>query len=354
MADIIATSAIELLEKLIATESFSRQEHATASLIADWLVQHGCSVERKGNNVWSYSSQRPHLPTVLLNSHHDTVRPVAGWSEFSDPFSPTWQGDKLTGLGSNDAGGSLVAMLAAFVHLKNEDLGFNLCLAATAEEEISGSNGIASVLQELGTICCGIVGEPTSLQAAVAEKGLVVLDGLAEGHSGHAARGEGENALYTALEDIDTLRKFVFAKASPTLGEIRITTTQIQAGTQHNVVPDKCSFVVDVRTTDAYTNEATVHLLQQAVKSTLTPRSLRLQPSGLSPKHALYKAAIHSLSLKPYGSPTLSDQALMPFPTLKLGPGDSARSHTAGEYIFRQEILAGIETYCKLLRSVVF
>lgn len=354
MADQIATAAIELLEKLIATPSFSREEGVTAQLIADWLTQHGFKVERSGNNVWAWTSQHAHLPNVLLNSHHDTVKPVAGWSEFSDPFVATWQGDKLFGLGSNDAGGPLVAMLATFAGLKNESLGFNLCMAATAEEEVSGSNGIASILAELGELNCGIVGEPTSLEAAVSEKGLVVLDGLAEGRSGHAARNEGENALYIALEDIETLRKFVFAKASPTLGEIRVTTTQIQAGTQHNVVPDKCSFVVDVRTTDAYTNEETVQLLQQQVKSKLTPRSLRLQPSGLSPKHALYKAAIDSLSLKPYGSPTLSDQALMPFPTLKLGPGDSARSHTAGEYIFRHEILSGIETYSKLLRSLSF
>ena len=385
------TDALALLERLIATPSFSREESATAGLIADWLAERGHVVERQGNNVWS--TRRANLPPatdpapkapapaegapsagaratpkanaaecqrhqrsspppahLLLNSHHDTVKPAATWT--TDPFAPTWDGDRLTGLGSNDAGGPLVAMLAAFDSLKAVDLPFDLTVAATAEEEVSGAGGIASILDALGPITCGIVGEPTSLDAAVAEKGLVVIDGLAVGVSGHAARGEGTNALYRALDDIDVLRKHVLAKASPSLGPVLVTVTQIEAGTQHNVVPDACRFVVDVRTTDAYTNEATVRELQALVTSTLTPRSLRLQPSGLSPKHPLYRAAVDVLGLRPYGSPTLSDQALMPFPTLKLGPGDSARSHTAQEYILRSEVAAGVECYRQLILAL--
>ncbi len=346
---------LDLLSRLIATPSLSREESATADIIAAWLTARGHGVQRRGNNVWSTKRsdtgrERPH---VLLDSHHDTVKPAATWT--TDPFLPTWDGDRLTGLGSNDAGGPLVAMLAAFDSLKDVALPFDLTFAATAEEEISGAGGIASILGALGPITCGIVGEPTSLRAAVAEKGLVVIDGVATGVSGHAARGEGTNALYLALDDISALRQLVLAKASPSLGPVLATVTQIEAGTQHNVVPDTCRFVVDVRTTDAYSNEATVRLLQAAVThSVLTPRSLRLQPSGLSPKHPLYKAAVEVLGMKPYGSPTLSDQALMPFPTLKLGPGDSARSHTAQEYILRSEVEAGVACYRRLLLALDF
>ncbi len=354
-------AALALLEALIATPSLSREESATADLIAAWLIERGHEVQRQGNNVWAKKTMDNGLwtmdagqvrPHVLLNSHHDTVKPAATWT--TDPFLPTWDGDRLTGLGSNDAGGPLVALLAAFDSLKTDDLPFDLTVAATAEEEVSGAGGIASILDRLGPISCAIVGEPTSLEAAVAEKGLVVIDGLATGVSGHAARREGTNALYLALDDIDVLRKHVFAKASPTLGPVLVTVTQIEAGTQHNVVPDRCSFVIDVRTTDAYSNDATVQVLQSLVQSSLTPRSLRLQPSGLSPKHPLYKAAIEMLGLHPYGSPTLSDQAQMPFPTLKLGPGDSARSHTAQEYILRSEVEAGVDCYRRLILALDF
>ncbi len=358
-ANPVLDEALRLLEQLIATPSYSREELGTADLLAAWLHNRGFAARRLGNNVWTTrqslsatldaEGRRPH---VLLNSHHDTVRPVAGWT--LDPHMPQWQApDRLTGLGSNDAGASLVALLAAFVELANEDLGFDLTIAATAEEEISGANGIASILSELGHITCGIVGEPTSLDAAIAEKGLIVLDGLTIGQSGHAARNEGINALYLALDDVARLRDFAFAKTSPTLGPIRVTVTQISAGNQHNVVPDRCQFVVDVRTTDAYTNEEIVMQLQAAMRnSAFSARSLRLQPSGLSPKHPLYLAAVEDLNLKPYGSPTLSDQALLPFPTLKLGPGDSARSHTANEYVHAHEIAAGIQTYVRLLRQI--
>ena len=357
----IIAPVIDLLESLIATPSFSREEGPTADLIAAWLAARGADVRRHGHNVYATrrSAAAATLPDgtrahVLLNSHHDTVRPAAGWAGYGDPFSPTWDGDKLTGLGSNDAGGPLVALLQTFVDLAGEGLGFDLTVAATAEEEISGPNGIASVLPLLPPVTCAVVGEPTSLEAAVAEKGLVVIDGETRGRSGHAARGEGDNALYRAIEDIRALRDYAFASTSERLGPVLVTTTQIEAGSQHNVVPDRCRFVVDVRTTDAYANEETVRLLRAAASghTTLTPRSTRLQPSGLSPRHPLYRAAVEGLGLRPYGSPTLSDQALMPFPTLKLGPGDSARSHTAGEHIYRREVERGVGVYKGLLRGL--
>ena len=350
---------IALLESLIATPSLSRDEGATAQLIADWLTARDCPVQRHGHNVWSthvsaFAKTRPDgtRPHLLLNSHHDTVKPAATWT--TDPFAPTWEGERLTGLGSNDAGGPLVCLLETFVRLKDADLPFDLTVAATAEEEISGPGGIASIVSLLPPVTCAIVGEPTSLEVAVAEKGLVVIDGVTTGVSGHAARSEGANALYRALDDVQILRKYAFAETSEQLGPILVTTTQIEAGTQHNVVPDTCRFVVDVRTTDAYANEDTVAQLQAAVSAhtTLTPRSTRLQPSGLSPKHPLYRRAVGEMGLRPYGSPTLSDQALMPFPTLKLGPGDSARSHTAQEHIYRGELAAGVETYVKLVRGL--
>ena len=346
------TAPLALLERLIATPSYSREESATAGLVAAWLTERGCPPERRGNNVWARTG-RPG-PLVLLNSHHDTVRPNAGWAdEPSGPHAPTWDGDRLVGLGSNDAGGPLVALLAAYVALKDEALPFELCVAATAEEEVSGAGGVASILGGLGEVACGIVGEPTSLAAAVSEKGLVVVDGLTRGRSGHAARREGANALYRALDDVAAVRAVRFGD-SPTLGEVLATVTQIEAGTQHNVVPAECRWVVDVRTTDAHTNDETVALLRAAVSehTVLTPRSTRLQPSGLSPNHPLYRAAVGGLGLRPYGSPTLSDQALLPFPTLKLGPGDSSRSHTAGEFIRRGEVEAGVATYVRLLREL--
>ena len=352
---------IPLLESLIATPSLSREEGPTADLIAAWLSERGVAPQRRGHNVYATrrSPAAATLPNgrrahVLLNSHHDTVRPAAGWSEHGDPFAPTWDGDRLTGLGSNDAGGPLVALLQTFVDLRDDELPFDLTIAATAEEEVSGAGGVASLLPHLPPVTCAIVGEPTGLDAAVAEKGLVVVDAETRGRSGHAARSEGANALYRAIDDIRLLRDYAFAKTSERLGPILVTTTQIEAGSQHNVVPDRCRFVVDVRTTDAYANEETVRLLQAAVSehTRLTPRSTRLQPSGLSPKHPLYRAAVDGLGLRPYGSPTLSDQALMPFPTLKLGPGDSARSHTAGEHIYRHELERGVEIYTALLRGL--
>lgn len=303
---------------------------------------------RSGHNVWvRHPHWRAGLPVVLLNSHHDTVQPAASWTH--PPFAATWDGDRLIGLGTNDAGGPLVALIGAFLRLRHRtDLPYNLVLAATAEEEISGPNGIASILPLLGTVDCGIVGEPTSLAVAIAERGLVVIDGVATGIAGHAARDEGTNALYIALDDIQRLRHFAFPTVSDALGAVKVSVTQISAGTQHNVVPDQCQFVVDVRVNECYTNESVVAQLQALCQSTLTARSLRLQSSGIAPDHPLARA-VRATGLPIYGSPTLSDQALMPFPTIKLGPGDSARSHTADEYIHRHEIEEGVAAYLEVL-----
>lgn len=340
---------LELLRQLIATPSFSREEGGTADLIQGFLEERGQRAYRKGHNVWAYHRPlSPDKPVLLLNSHHDTVKPNPAWQR--DPFDPVVEDGRLYGLGSNDAGGPLVCLLAAFLHFrKRNDLPFNLLFAATAEEEISGANGIASCLPDWPEIWAGIVGEPTSLDMAVAERGLIVIDGLAKGKAGHAARDEGVNALYLALDDIRALKDFAFPKVSDTLGPVKVSVTQIEAGSQHNVVPAECRYVIDVRTQDRYTNAEVMKLLQQQVAhSLLTPRSLRLNPSGIAMDHPLVKAGL-ALGLKPYGSPTLSDQALLPFPTIKLGPGDSARSHTAGEYIELEEIERGIATYVDLL-----
>lgn len=349
----IVSDCIRLLEQLIATPSLSRQEEATAELIATFLAEQGLEVQRAGHNVWV---RHPHwkegLPVVLLNSHHDTVKPAASWQR--NPHQPTWEGDQLFGLGSNDAGGPLISLIATFLSLKDrQDLPFNLLLAATAEEEISGAGGIASILPNLGPIACGIVGEPTLLDAAIAERGLIVVDGEAQGVSGHAAREEGVNALYIATEDVDRLRKFQFPKVSKLMGPVKVSITQIEAGTQHNVVPDRCRFVMDIRVNEHYSNQEVVDQLQAICQSELKPRSLRLQSSGLAQDHPLMRA-VEACGLSTYGSPTLSDQALMSFPTVKIGPGDSARSHTADEYIRRTEIEAGVATYIRVLENLYF
>lgn len=344
-------AAVELLEALIATPSFSREEEATAGLINAFFQAQGLHPHQKGNNIWvRHPHWREGRPVVLLNSHHDTVKPAEGWQR--DPFQPSWEGDQLFGLGSNDAGGPLVSLIAAFCSLQDRtDLPYNLLMVASAEEEISGPHGIADVLTELGPISCGIIGEPTSLNLAIAERGLIVIDGVATGEAGHAARDEGTNALYIALEDIERLRNYKFTKQSSLLGPVKVSITQIEAGSQHNVVPDRCSFVIDVRVNECYTNQQVVDQLQTLTRSTLTPRSLRLQSSGIQQDHPLAQAALDT-GLEAYGSPTLSDQALLAFPTIKLGPGDSARSHTADEYIRRSEIEAGVNTYLRLLERL--
>ena len=338
---------VSLLQALIAAPSFSREEDATAALLCDWLEQSGASPRRLHNNVWACSDDfDPAKPTLLLNSHHDTVRPAASWRR--DPFAPTIENGCLYGLGSNDAGASVVTLTELFLELRAARLPFNLLLALTAEEECSGERGIRALLPHLGKVDMALVGEPTGMQAATAERGLVVLDCTARGRSGHAARNEGLNALYIALEDISRLRAFRFERTSEQLGPVGINVTQIEAGTQHNVVPDTCRFVVDIRTTDAYTNEETVALLQQALRSEARPRSTRLQASVIAPGHPLVRAALQS-GAERFVSPTLSDRTLMPFPALKIGPGESSRSHGADEFVRLDELEQGLARYRQIM-----
>ena len=351
----LTSHAIHLLQQLIQTPSMSREEGDTADLIFHFLQSQGLAPQRLHHNIWVKSdAYDPNNPTILLNSHHDTVKPAKGWT--LDPFLPEYQEDgRLTGLGSNDAGASLVSLIAAFIYLNQspQKYPFNLILAASAEEEISGKNGIEALLPQLGKIDLGIVGEPTQMHMAIAEKGLMVLDCTVRGQSGHAARDEGENALYKAMPIIEWFRTHPFEKVSDFLGPVKTSVTQIAAGSQHNVVPDTCTFVVDVRTNECYSNQELFAYIDQQVACEVKARSFRLNSSRLAPSHPIVKAG-QSMGLQPFGSPTLSDQALMPFPTLKIGPGDSARSHTADEYIFPKEIAEGIELYVKLLNNVKF
>ena len=342
---------IELLKTLISTPSFSKEEENAAGVMRKFLSNENIIYETKENNTWCFNKHfSPHKPTLLLNSHIDTVRPAKGYSK--DPFFPEEEGDKLFGLGSNDAGGPLVSLLATFVHFyEKEDLPFNLVFAATAEEEISGRRGLEIVLPKITPIEFAIIGEPTKMELAIAEKGLLVLDCYAHGKSGHAAREEGENALYKAIKDIQILKDFEFEKVSKVLGKARISVTQIEAGTQHNVVPDICHFVVDVRTNEYYTNKEAFEIISRLIDSEVKPRSLRLNSSGISIHHPFAKLAKQK-GINIYGSPTTSDQAIISFLSVKMGPGDSARSHTADEYIFKSEIIAGIERYIALLEEL--
>ncbi len=348
-------SAINLLSRLIATPSVSREENGTADILCEWLRQKGVEPRRHYNNVWAVApGYDPDKQTILLNSHHDTVRPASGYTR--NPFEPTIENGKLYGLGSNDAGASAVSLASVFAELHNAPLPYNLILALTAEEEVTGEKGMRAMLPHLAEcgykIDMGIVGEPTSLQPAVAERGLVVLDCIAKGKAGHAARGEGINALYKAIDDINALRSLRFEKESEVLGPISVTVTQINAGKQHNVVPDECTFVVDVRTTDAYTNEETVDIIRKAITSEANPRSTRLRASVIPSGHPLVKVCL-GMGLKPFVSPTMSDMAVMNgFPTLKIGPGESSRSHTADEFIKIEEITAGINTYMNILKNL--
>lgn len=344
--------AVNLLEQLIAVPSFSKEEEQAVTILEGFFKQNGVPAERSGNNIWVKNKYfRSELPTILLNSHTDTVRPNPGYTR--DPFAPAIEDGKLYGLGSNDAGGALVSMIAAFLHFyAQQDIRYNLVLAATAEEEISGTGGIESIWQKLPPIDFAIVGEPTLCAMAVAEKGLMVLDCVAKGKAGHAAREEGVNAIYKAMDDIQWFRTFRFPEVSPTLGEVKMTVTVIHAGKQHNVVPAECQFTVDVRVTDKYTLEEVLEIIRSHVSCEVVPRSLRMRPSGIDPEHPLIKAA-EALGLKTYGSPTTSDQALIPVPSVKIGPGDSARSHTADEYIYVDEIVKGIATYIELLDKLM-
>jgi acetylornithine deacetylase/succinyl-diaminopimelate desuccinylase-like protein len=346
--------AIHLLKQLIAIPSFSKEEAGTADLLESWLAKHGIISQRIGNNILAKSQYFDKAkPTVLLNAHHDTVKPVAGYT--IDPFAPIVKDDKLYGLGSNDAGASLVSLMVTFLHFYNkEHLPFNLLLAATAEEEISGINGIRAVMPELDNINCAIVGEPTAMQMAVAERGLLVLDVFAKGTSGHAARNEGTSALYVAINDINWFREYEFERISALLGKVSMNVTVIETDNKaHNVVPDQCRFTVDIRINELYTHEEVLAIIRENIKSAIKPRSLHLRSSVISLDHPLVQSGSRC-GMQYYGSPTLSDKALMPFPALKLGPGDSARSHTADEFIYLHQIEEGIDKYIKLIEGLVF
>jgi acetylornithine deacetylase len=344
--------AVELLQKLIARQSFSKDESGTADIIEQFLKEKGITPNRKINNVWARNKHFDDAkPTILLNSHHDTVKPNSGYTR--DPFDAKIEDGKLYGLGSNDAGGCLVSLIATFLYFyERDDLKYNFCLAATAEEEISGLNGIELVVTDLGKLDFGIIGEPTLMQLAVAERGLMVLDCVAHGKAGHAAREEGENAIYNAIKDIEWFRTFQFEKVSDAFGPIKMSVTVINAGSQHNVVPANCSFVVDVRVTDAYRNEEVLEIIREHVKCDVKARSTRLKPSSISRNHPIVHAGI-SLGRTTYGSPTTSDQSLLDIETIKIGPGDSARSHMADEFVYVEEIREGIELYIAMLEKIL-
>jgi len=342
---------INLLKSLIATPSLSRNEQDAAGIIRQFLADSKLEFQSKLNNTWVRNRfWKEGFPVILLNSHIDTVKPSGGYTR--DPFSPDVEDGILYGLGSNDAGGPLVTLLAVFMHFNvMENLPFNLIFAATAEEEISGLNGLVCILEELGAVDLAIVGEPTKMQMAIAEKGLMVLDCTAHGKSGHAAREEGENAIYKAIADIEKVRNYRFEKTSPILGSVKMSVTIINAGTQHNVVPDSCSFVVDVRTNEHYSNRQACEIITELIDSEVKPRSFRLNSSGIPIDHPIVQRGI-SLGLNYYGSPTTSDQAVIPFPSVKIGPGDSARSHTANEYILISELEEGLRIYVDLLTGL--
>ncbi|MFZ4057113.1 MAG: M20/M25/M40 family metallo-hydrolase [Ferruginibacter sp.] len=354
--------AVQLLQALIATPSFSKEEASTATLIEQFLLDKGIPAKRLKNNVWAVNANFDvQKPVLLLNSHHDTVKPNAQYTR--NPFEPNIEADQLFGLGSNDAGGCLVSLIATFVHFYAvTDLPFNIVLAATAEEEISGKEGIEALLQDVDFIAAthdskeqlfsgwtGIVGEPTLLDLAIAERGLLVVDAVAHGKAGHAARNEGDNALYKAIADIQTLQHFVFDKKSAWLGATTIQATVIETpNKQHNVVPASCNYVLDIRVNECYIFDEVLQQIRALVSSTLTPRSLRMRSTSIAETHPLVQAGIQ-LGKQCYGSPTTSDKALMPFPALKVGPGFSGRSHSADEFIFLHEIEAGITFYIALL-----
>lgn len=345
--------AVELLKQLISTPSVSREETQAANILADFIANCSLPVHRIGNNLVVHEELDPQKPTLLLNAHIDTVKPVSTWTR--DPFTPTLEGDRLYGLGANDCGGGLVSLLAAYrlLHEKEQrgdvSLSYNLAYLASCEEEVSGANGFSLALPELPKIDIAIVGEPTGMQPAIAEKGLMVIDGIARGKSGHAARDEGVNAIYEALDDLVWLRDYRFKKDSLLLGPTKMTVTVVNSGTQHNVIPDECRFVIDVRTNEFYQNEYLFRFLQKHMKKCeLKARSFRLSSSHIPVGHPLVMRSIE-MGMIPFGSPTLSDQALMPFPSLKLGPGQSNRSHTADEYICLSEIAEAVRTYVTLI-----
>ena len=349
----LQAEAIELLKRLIAVPSFSKEEDRTAELLVAYLGSKGVTASRLQNNVWAVNKYfDPAKPSLLLNSHHDTVKPNKAYT--LDPYVPVEQDGKLFGLGSNDAGGCLVSLIATFLYFNEQPgLAYNLVLAASAEEEISGHNGIELLLPVLPAIQWAIVGEPTKLDLAVAEKGLLVLDCVSHGKAGHAAREEGDNAIYKALKDIEWFRSYRAPKVSDLLGPVKMSVTVIDTDNKaHNVVPSQCHFVVDVRVNECYTFEELLEIIRSSVSCEVTPRSLRMRSSGIALDHPIVRSGLR-LGRTCYGSPTTSDKALMPFPALKTGPGDSARSHTADEYIYMAEIGEGIQGYIDLLKPVI-
>lgn len=352
MIEQLQKDSLELLKRLIGISSFSKEEEGTAAVIEQFLQDKGVKTQRKLNNIWAYNQHfDASKPTILLNSHHDTVKPNSGYTR--DPFSAEIEDGKLYGLGSNDAGGCLVSLIATFLYFnEQQELDYNICLAATAEEEISGNNGLECVLAELGALEFAIVGEPTQMNLAIAERGLLVLDCTVHGKAGHAAREEGENAIYKALKDIEWFRTYRFSKVSEVFGPLKMSVTIINAGSQHNVVPALCSFTVDVRVTDAYSNEEVLKIIRTNVDCEVKPRSVRLKPSSIDKGHPLVQSGI-ALGRTTYGSPTTSDQALLSIPSLKVGPGDSARSHMADEYVFVDEVAEGIKLYIEMLKPVL-
>lgn len=348
----LTQEAIGLLDRLIATPSVSRDEAATADILEEFLKTHvKGEVKRVYNNVYVCP---PHWddsrPTLLMNSHHDTVKPSASYTR--NPYEPTHEDGRIYGLGSNDAGASVVSLIAAYRYMEEQELPYNMLLAISAEEEVMGEHGMRGLLPELGRVDMALVGEPTGMQAAVGERGLVVMDCTAHGVRGHAARNEGVNAIDIAIADIERIRNFRYERTSPLLGDIKMTVTQINAGTQHNVVPDECKFVIDIRTTDAYTNEETVEIVQRLLESDAKERSTRVHASAIYAEHPLVKAAT-AIGRETFVSPTTSDMALMHgIPSLKMGVGQSARSHGADEYVLESEIEEGIKVYIDYLKAL--
>lgn len=343
--------AIDLLKGMIARPSFSRDEKEVADYLEETWKRAGHAPFRKGNNLWMSTLIDPAKPTLLLNSHIDTVKPAAGWTH--DPFSPDeTDEERLYGLGSNDAGASVVSLYAAFCLLTQKEQPYNLIFLASSEEEISGKEGLESVLPYLPPIHFAIVGEPTGMQPAVAEKGLMVLDCTCIGKAGHAARNEGINAIYLAMQEIEWFRTYQFPEQSEFLGPVKMTVSIIQAGTQHNVVPDRCQFTVDIRSNEFYPNEKLFELIREQVHCDIKARSFRLNSSRTELDHPFVQRAL-MMGKTPFGSPTLSDQALMPFPSVKMGPGQSSRSHSADEYIELIEIREAIDTYVRLLDQLI-
>lgn len=348
----LTQEAIALLQKLIQTPSLSKEESETAAILKNDLEKYCDNVQTLQNNVWvknKYFSESK--PTILLNSHHDTVPANKAYTR--NPFDAEIINGKLYGLGSNDAGGCLVSLLATFLHFYEEkNLPYNLIFAASAEEEISGIDGMESLYPQLGKVDFAIVGEPTLMQMAVAEKGLLVIDCTVKGKAGHAAREEGANAIYKAMKDIEWFKNYQFEKVSPTLGPVKMSVTIINAGIKHNMVPDVCNFTVDIRINELYTHDEILEVIKENIGAEMVPRSMRLKSSGIAVSHPLIQSGI-SLGRTIYGSQTTSDKALMSCPSLKMGPGDSARSHTADEFIYVNEIEEGIDLYIKLLENIL-